>query len=170
MLTHAAVTGFLTDALANLILPPLTFAGGFKVVYRHSPAYFAGMLFTMRFFWAIAIYYAISVSAAKGIRLMVITFLAIFGLSSIMTQIETIVFLKSFPAFSLQTVGQIALASFISGIFFTPVAVYIAGRKKQESISIIWPETLVIRILALSLIYPAIYFSLVTLLRTGLMP
>lgn len=146
--------GFIADAGANLLLPPLELSGAQE---NQVSNYTMLMLLLMRFFWAIAIFYAIRASTLGGLRLVLYLFIALFGLSSIMTQIETIVFLKSFPALSLAMVGQFVLAGFISAVIFTPVAVFVAGRKKTAGAILIFPKNLPVKILLLSLIYPAIY-------------
>jgi hypothetical protein len=152
------MTGFIADIIVNLTLPSLVFldANGNKIT-NQDPQFTAFMLLIVKFVYASIVYYIIKTSSASGIRLIAYVYFAIIGLSSIMTQVETLIFLGAFPALTTWQVGQFVLASSISGILFVPFAVLIYGRKKENNFYKDKPTFAVFKIFILSILYVGIY-------------
>jgi hypothetical protein len=89
-----------------------------------------GMLVVAAFFSAVLLYAAMR-SAWRGIKLVAAIFTAYFGITVLLTQIESFVFLKQLvnilPEGSLPV---LILDNTISTILFSPLVVFVAGKMK----------------------------------------
>jgi hypothetical protein len=151
------IAGMLAMIVSSRLLPQPAIV--IAAAANPSPTAFP-MVLLSRFVIALAVYYAIRVSSAGGIKLMLYLFCAMAGFSAILSQMETLFFAKAFPALSHTDILLLGLTGLVTSLIFTPLAVIIMGRirKTENPYELVWQKGFAPKLLILSVIYPAVYF------------
>ena len=85
---------------------------------------------------------------------------AVFGITTIMTQIETIIFGSAFPGLSVLDVFMLVFTAFVGTVMYVPLAILVMGKWKgtNHPTRPLFRKDYLPRIALLAVIYPVIYF------------
>lgn len=151
------LVGFVAMAVSALIVPQ----PGIVDAARTTPDTAAlPLLLVMRFVIALLVVFVVRASLVSGLRLTLYLFWVLFGLTSAVMQLETVIFIAAFPTITPADVGLLVLTNLVATVLFVPPAVLIMGRwrgpnaQQAPLLPAGWP----VKLLILGAIYPLIYF------------
>ena len=120
------------------------------------------MLLLMHVILSIVISYVLIRSNIYGIKLFVFLVWIIFGINTLVMQLDTIIFINAFPGITVVDIGYLVLGSFIHTSVVVPVAMLIFN--KWEKVDFVPGNkqrftNLYAKILILAIIFVIIYFA-----------
>lgn len=151
------VIGFVTMAVASAITPRPEFL---KAVQASTSSQAAIMLLFIRFILAIIFAFILKTTTLRGFRLMALLFWIVFGVTTFVMQLETIIFGSAFPILTTRDVLLMAFTALVGDLLFVPLAVLVMGRWKGNDAPItpLFQNGYPTRIVLLAVIYPVLYF------------
>jgi len=118
------------------------------------------LLLVERLVVALIIAFILENTMVRGWKLTGYMLWAVFGISTFITQIETIIFGSAFPGLSVPDVLMLVLTAFVGTVMYVPLAILVMGKwkgKNPESRPLFRKDYLH-RVALIAAIYPAIYF------------
>ncbi|NMB53702.1 MAG: hypothetical protein GYA15_03295 [Leptolinea sp.] len=119
------------------------------------------LLFIDRLMVALIFAFLLEKTILRGMRLVGLLFWVVFGITTFMMQIETLVFGSAFPGLSTSDVFRLVLTALVSTLIFVPLAVLVMGRWKDngEPVRPLFKKDYLTGLILLAVIYPILYFS-----------
>ncbi len=155
-----SVVGVFAMVIAQMIVPQPEVVLQAKAKASVNPMEALKMVFLLRLVFAGVFSYIILNAKVGGLKLFGYLLWIATGISVIMIQSETAIFIEAFPQLSVTDVALLSLTGFVTNLIFIPAALWILG--KWESIndepglnvfsSVRWK-----RIWIIAIIYPIIY-------------
>jgi hypothetical protein len=151
------IIGFVTMAIASAVTPQPDFL---KAASTSSNSQTIVMLFVVRFILALIFVFILETTHLCGFNLMVMLFWLVFGVTTFVMQLETIIFGSAFPMLTAKDVILMAFTALVGDLLFIPSAVLVMGRMKgiRTPIPQLFQTRYFVRIGLLAIIYPALYF------------
>ena len=118
------------------------------------------LLLVERLIVALIIAFMLENTVVRGWKLAGYMVWTVFGITTFMTQIETIVFGSAFPGLSVPDVLMLVLTAFVGTVMYMPLAILVMGKWKgtnPQSRPLFKKEYLP-RVALIAAIYPVIYF------------
>jgi hypothetical protein len=96
----------------------------------------------------------------RGWKLAGLMFWAVFGITTFMMQIETLLFGSAFPGLSVNDVFLLVLTALVGTMLFVPLAILVMGKWKGANpvIRPLFKKDYLPRVALVAVIYPAFYF------------
>lgn len=118
------------------------------------------MMVLVRFILALIFAFILEKTCLRGFRLMGFMIWVVFGITTFMTQLETLIFGSAFPALSTNDVYLLVFNALVEDLMFVPLAVLIMGKWKSNSQAIqpIFQKSYLVPSAILAVIYPVLYF------------
>jgi hypothetical protein len=118
------------------------------------------MLILVRFILALIFAFILEKTCLRGFRLMGLMIWVVFGITTFMTQLETLIFGSAFPALSTNDVYLLVLNALVEDLMFVPIAVLIMGKWKSndQAMQPLFQKSHVFPAAILAVIYPVLYF------------
>jgi hypothetical protein len=151
------LTGIITSMIASAITPQPEIVRTFSSADASQSLI---MMLLVRFVLAIIFVFLLELTQLRGIRLMGLLFWVVFGTTTFMTQLETLVFGSAFPALTTNDVYLLVFTALVGDLLFVPLSVLIMGKWKSNNISMVplFEKTNISRSALLAVIYPVLYF------------
>ncbi|HEX7556298.1 MAG TPA: hypothetical protein VF338_06715 [Leptolinea sp.] len=118
------------------------------------------MMILVRFILAIIFAFILEKTCQRGFRLMGLLVWVVFGITTFMTQIETLIFGSAFPMLSVNDVFLLVYTSLVETLIFVPLAVLIMGKWKSngQAKESLFHNSYLVPGAILAVIYPVLYF------------
>jgi hypothetical protein len=118
------------------------------------------LLLLDRFVVALIFAFILENTVIRGWKLAGLMFWAVFGITTFMTQIETIVFGSAFPGLSVSDVFLLVLTAMVGTILYVPLAILVMGKWKGKNPEIrpLFRKDYLPRVALVAVIYPIFYF------------
>jgi len=118
------------------------------------------LLLIDRFVVAIIFALLLENTLLRGWKLAALMFWSVFGITTFMMQIETIIYGSAFPGLSTADVLLLVLTALVGTILFIPLAMLVMNRWKGESAVTkpLFKKDYLPRLAIIAVIYPMIYF------------
>jgi hypothetical protein len=96
----------------------------------------------------------------RGWKLAGLMFWAVFGITTFMMQIETLLFGSAFPSLSVSDVLLLVLTALVGTVLFVPLAILVMGKWKgaNQEIRPLFKKDYLPRVALVAVIYPVFYF------------
>jgi hypothetical protein len=119
-----------------------------------------GTLVLVRFILALIFAFILEKTCLRGFRLMGLMIWVVFGITTFMTQLETLIFGSAFPALSTNDVYLLVLNALVEDMMFVPFAVLIMGKWKSndQAMQPLFQKSHLVSAAILAVIYPILYF------------
>src|SRR5512133_1788038 len=121
--------GILVMIVSSAITPQPEFM---KLAATSDSSQSMGMLVLVRFILALIFAFILEKTCLRGFRLMGLMLWVVFGITTFMTQIETLIFGSAFPMLSVNDVFLLVYTSLVETLIFIPFAVLIMGKWKSN--------------------------------------
>jgi hypothetical protein len=118
------------------------------------------MMLLVRFVLALIFVFILENTRLRGLRMMGLLFWVVFGITTFMTQLETLIFGSAFPALTTSDVFLLVLTSLVGDLIFVPLSVLVMGRWKNNGVSMepLFRKAYITGSIILAMIYPILYF------------
>jgi hypothetical protein len=155
-----AVVGIFAMVIAQMIIPQPEVVLQAKVKASANPMEALKMVFLLRLVFAGVFSYIILNAKINGLKLFGYLLWIATGISVIMIQSETVIFIQAFPQLSTTDVFLLGLTGLVTNLIFIPAALWVFGKwetKKDEQELSVFSSIQWKRIWAISILYPIIY-------------
>ncbi len=117
------------------------------------------LLLVERFVVALIFAFILENTVIRGWKLAGYMVWAVFGITTFMTQIETIIFGSAFPGLSVPDVLMFMLTAFVGTVMYVPLAILVMGKWKGTNPPNrpLFKKDYLPRVALIAVIYPAIY-------------
>lgn len=151
------ILGFVTMAVASAITPRPEFL---KAIPASSNSQAAVMLLFIWFILALIFVFILENTTLGGYRLMALLLWVVFGVTTFVMQLETLIFASAFPVLTTQDVLLMVFTALMGNLLFIPLAVFVMGKWKSAGglMKPLFQSSSPARIALLAVIYPALYF------------
>lgn len=118
------------------------------------------LLFIERLVIAMIFAFILEKTVVRGWKLAGLMLWAVFGITTFMMQIETIIFGSAFPGLSVPDVLLLVLTAFVETILYIPLAMLVMNRWKGEAPELrpLYKKDYLPRVALVAVIYPVFYF------------
>lgn len=155
-----AIAGIFSMVIAQMIVPQPEVVMQAKANAANNPMEALKMVFLLRLVFAGVFTYIIMNAEVSGLKLFGYLLWIATGISVVMIQSETAIFINAFPRLSVFDVVLLSLTGFVTNLIFIPTSLWILGKmdndKEKVNLSVFksirWE-----RIWMVAILYPLIY-------------
>ncbi len=149
--------GILTTIVASAVTPKPEILKAFSTADSNQSLI---MMLLVRFILALIFAFILETTCLRGLRLMGLLLWVVFGITTFMTQIETLIFGSAFPALSTNDVFLLVFTALVEDLLFVPLSVLVMGKWKSNGIAIqpVFSRDYFGQTAILAVIYPVLYF------------
>jgi hypothetical protein len=118
------------------------------------------LLLFQRFILALIFAFILETTTLRGIRLMALLFWTVFGITTVVMQMETIIFGSAFPGLTTSDVLLLAFTAMVTELIFVPSSVFVMGKWKSNGVAVrpLFNNTYPLKIVIMAVIFPVLYF------------
>ncbi|HEX7555832.1 MAG TPA: hypothetical protein VF338_04350, partial [Leptolinea sp.] len=151
------ILGLITTMVASAITPQPEII---RTAHNAGSSQSLIMLLMVRFVLAIIFALILETTCLRGIRLMGLLLWVVFGVTTFMTQLETIIFGSAFPALTTNDVYLLVFTALVGDLLFVPLSVLVMGKWKSNGVVMqpLFNKSYFSRSAILAVIYPILYF------------
>jgi hypothetical protein len=118
------------------------------------------LLLLHRFILALIFAFILETTILRGIKLVALLFWAVFGITTVVMQMETIIFGSAFPGLTTSDILLMAFTAMVTELIFVPISVLVMGKWKSNGVAIrpLFNNTYPLKIAIMALVFPVLYF------------